>query len=75
MSVTEAPGTGALAPHLKLECTSVFEKVAQPAVGTNSFDPFPLSQAFSSGGDNLGKCWSIMMVAHVADQKSACLQP
>jgi len=69
------PRTGPLAPHVKLERASVFEKVAQPAVGTDGLDSLPLLQALIPGSDHLSECWSIMMVAHIADQKSACLQP
>src|SRR3974390_53775 len=74
MRIAVLPGAGLPAPRVKLKCLAIFEQVPQSAVRADSLDSFPLLQALPFGRDNLRKCRTKMMVAHVADQKTSGLQ-
>ena len=74
MSITVPPRTFSLAPGMQDKRSPVLEEVAQPAVGPDGLDSFPLLQTLAFGCYNLGEGRTIMMVTDVADQKEAFIQ-
>jgi hypothetical protein len=56
---------------IPFEGLPVLEGVANPSGCTGGRYPLPLQLSVLLGNNDFGKCWRMMVVAHIADKKTS----